>query len=46
MKNCILRLFQVGQPKDCFGLGGFRFLPMCHTGGLPGRDQYGRSSGG
>jgi hypothetical protein len=26
MKNCILRLFQVGQPKDCFGLGGFDFF--------------------
>jgi hypothetical protein len=46
VKNCDLRLLQVGQAKYCFGLGAFRYLPTCHTGGLPRRSQYRRSVGG
>src|SRR5207245_8991663 len=30
--------------KHCFCFGAFRCLPMRHTGGLPRRDQYGRST--
>src|ERR1019366_8140127 len=45
-KDCILLLLQVGQAKYCFSLGGFRGLPPGHTGGLPRRSQYGRSTVG
>ena len=41
----IFRLLQVGQPKYCFSLWAFRHLSIYHTGGLPSRGQYGRSTG-
>jgi len=35
VENCVLGVFQVREPKHCFGFGPFaQFLSMRHTGGL------------